>query len=118
MGFLKNATSQLPTIGALILLLAALGLGTVAVVSAMLEGAEFSGLPTLTITQSSANGYSSESTIGLWHQDRIDFNNAIGTIEGDPTLQGIIITPCQEPPLFARRGSFPWQLGNNIGLYD
>lgn len=116
--FAINAGRKTITLGGLILLMGALGYGTAEIVQEMLNGVEFSGLPTMTISQSSANGYSSSSSIGLWNQDRIDFSNTIGTIEGDETLHGIIVTPCQEPPQFAHRGSFPWQLGNNIGLYD
>lgn len=102
----------------LLLVLGSLGAATYSVISGMLNNIDITTFPATVISQSSANGYSSDSSIGLWNRDTIYLYNSIGAIEGDPTLHGIILTPCQEPPQFARRGGFPWQLGNNIGLYD
>ena len=90
-----------------ILMLGALGGATYSVVHSILENIELSTLPATVISQSSYNGYSSTSSIGLWNRDTIYLYNSIGAIEGDPTLQGIILTPCQEPPTFAKQHRFP-----------
>lgn len=77
------------------------------------------GFPEITISQSSYNGYSESSSIKLWNTDNIKLQNHLNRVKQDTTLQGIIMTPTIDilNPENKDR-NFPWQLGNNIGLYD
>lgn len=91
---------------------------TESVTNLLLDSITLTALPATVISHSSYNGYSSSSSIGIWSRDTIYFANALQTVAGDETLQGIILTPCQVPSTIARRNKhFPWQLGNSLGIY-